>query len=215
MCLCRKVARRDKLFSSACRSVDHHIGWCVEFVAPPYYWSILHVPELRCSCDDRFACWFTSCRSGSSSCWDSSLSRWTCASKLVEGGVWGRMYQETVIVAARAYLLHLVGCTIFTEKSATSVNLSYLGLFVDLRHTGGYSWVAAALTRMYEQLGDGSYANTRQLVGYATLFSSWIYEHFWLFDTNSFGMTMLRMSHSVWNMCSGVGCPRLHMFRCN
>ncbi|XP_068483427.1 uncharacterized protein [Phaseolus vulgaris] len=31
---------------------------------------------------------------------------------------------------------------------------------------------------MYEQLGDGSYANTRQLVGYVTLFSSWIYEHF-------------------------------------
>ncbi|XP_068474578.1 protein MAIN-LIKE 1-like [Phaseolus vulgaris] len=31
---------------------------------------------------------------------------------------------------------------------------------------------------MYEQLGDGSYANTRQLAGYVTLFSSWIYEHF-------------------------------------
>ena len=31
---------------------------------------------------------------------------------------------------------------------------------------------------MYEQLGDGSYANTRQLAGYVTLFSSWIYEYF-------------------------------------
>jgi len=75
-------------------------------------------------------------------------------------------------------LLHLVGCTIFADKSATSVSVSYLGLFVDLRHTGGYSWAAATLTHMYEQLGDGSYANTRQLVGYVTLFSSWIYEHF-------------------------------------
>jgi len=32
-------------------------------------------------------------------------------------------------MVARAYLLHLVGCTIFADKSATSVNVSYLGLF--------------------------------------------------------------------------------------
>jgi len=81
-------------------------------------------------------------------------------------------------MVARAYLLHLVGCTIFAHKSATSVSVSYLGLFVDLRHTGGYSWATVALTHMYEQLGNGSYANTRQLAGYVTLFSSWIYEHF-------------------------------------
>ncbi|XP_068485021.1 protein MAIN-LIKE 2-like [Phaseolus vulgaris] len=81
-------------------------------------------------------------------------------------------------VAARAYLLYLVGCTIFANKSATSVSVSYLGLFVDLRHTGGYSWAAAALTHLYEQLGDGSYANTRQLAGYVTLLASWIYKHF-------------------------------------
>ena len=29
------------------------------------------------------------------------------------------------IVAARAYLLHLVGCTIFADKSATSVSVFY------------------------------------------------------------------------------------------
>ncbi|XP_068478444.1 protein MAIN-LIKE 1-like isoform X1 [Phaseolus vulgaris] len=81
-------------------------------------------------------------------------------------------------VAARAYLLHLVGCTIFADKSATSVSVFYLGFFVDLRLTGGYSWAAAALTHMYEQLGDCSYANTKQLAGYATLLQGWIYEHF-------------------------------------
>ncbi|XP_068492215.1 protein MAIN-LIKE 1-like [Phaseolus vulgaris] len=81
-------------------------------------------------------------------------------------------------VVAREYLLHLIGYTIFADKSATSVSVSYLGLFVDLRHTGGYSWVAAALTHMYEQLGDCSYANNRQLAGYVTLLASWIYEHF-------------------------------------
>jgi len=32
-------------------------------------------------------------------------------------------------VAARTYLLHLVSCTIFTNKSATSVSVSNLGSF--------------------------------------------------------------------------------------
>jgi len=41
--------------------------------------------------------------------------------------------------------------------------------FVDLRLTKGYAWAATALTYMYEQLGDCSYAKTRQLAGYATL----------------------------------------------
>ena len=68
-------------------------------------------------------------------------------------------------MAARAYLLHLVGCTIFADKSVTLVSVFYLGVFVDLRLTRGYSWAAAALTHMYEQLQDCSYANIKQLVG--------------------------------------------------
>jgi len=44
-------------------------------------------------------------------------------------------------VAARAYLLHLVGCTIFANKNAPPVIVFYLGFFVDLRLTEGYSWV--------------------------------------------------------------------------
>jgi len=82
------------------------------------------------------------------------------------------------IVAARAYLLHLVGYTVFTDKSATSKSAIYLEFFFDIRLTGWYAWVADALTHKYEQLGDCSYAKTRQLVGYATLLQGWIYEHF-------------------------------------
>jgi len=58
------------------------------------------------------------------------------------------------------------------------VSVIYLGFFVDLKLIGGYAWAAAALAHMYEQLGDYSYANIRQLVGYATLLRGWIYEHF-------------------------------------
>jgi len=52
------------------------------------------------------------------------------------------------IVTARAYLLHLVGCTIFADKSATSISVIYLGFFVNLRLTGGYAWATTALTHM-------------------------------------------------------------------
>jgi len=68
-------------------------------------------------------------------------------------------------VAARAYLL-------------TSVSVIYLGFLVDLRLTEGYAWATTALTHMYEQLEDCSYAKTRQLAGYATLLQGWMYEHF-------------------------------------
>ena len=36
------------------------------------------------------------------------------------------------IVATRAYLLHLVGCTLFANKSATHVHVVYLDAFRDL-----------------------------------------------------------------------------------
>lgn len=73
------------------------------------------------------------------------------------------VYEEACVhgrwdCAARAFLLHLVGCTIFADKSATSVSVSYLGLFEDLPMCGGYSWGSAALTHMYEQLSDASLA---------------------------------------------------------
>jgi len=40
--------------------------------------------------------------------------------------------------AARAYLLHLLGCTIFANKSATWVSVCYLALFRDLDHYNTY-----------------------------------------------------------------------------
>ncbi|XP_047166760.1 protein MAINTENANCE OF MERISTEMS-like [Vigna umbellata] len=80
--------------------------------------------------------------------------------------------------AARAYLLHLVGCNIFADKTATSIRVSYLLLFRDVHICGRYAWGVAALVYMYDQLGDASLASTRQMAGYLTLLQSWIYEHF-------------------------------------
>ncbi|KAL5165245.1 Protein MAIN-LIKE 2 [Glycine soja] len=82
------------------------------------------------------------------------------------------------IVASRAYLLHLVGCTLFANKSATYVHVVHLDVFRDLGQSGGYAWGVAALVHMYDQLDEASRTTTQQLAGYLTLLQCWIYEHF-------------------------------------
>ncbi|XP_028181265.1 protein MAIN-LIKE 1-like [Glycine soja] len=80
--------------------------------------------------------------------------------------------------AARAYLLHLLGCTLFANKSATNVHVVYLEALRDLSMTERYAWGVAALVHMYDQLNDASMSHSRQLGGYITLLQCWIYEHF-------------------------------------
>ena len=54
-------------------------------------------------------------------------------------------YVRLWIVVANAYLLHLVGCTLFANKSATHVHVVHLEAFRDLSESGSYAWGAAAL----------------------------------------------------------------------
>ncbi|KAH1228944.1 Protein MAIN-LIKE 1 [Glycine max] len=87
-------------------------------------------------------------------------------------------YARRWIVTAPAYLLHLVGCTLFANKSATYVHVVHLDAFRDLAHSGGYAWGVAVLVHMYDQLDEASRTTTRQLAGYLTLLQCWMYEHF-------------------------------------
>ena len=80
-----------------------------------------------------------------------------------------RCQAQRWIVAARAYLLHLVGCTLFANKSATYVHVVHLDAFCDLGQSGGYAWGVAALVHMYNQLNKASRTTTRQIAGYLTL----------------------------------------------
>ncbi|XP_028216599.1 uncharacterized protein LOC114398623 [Glycine soja] len=89
-----------------------------------------------------------------------------------------RCHARRWIVAAHAYLLHLVGCTLFSNKSATKVHVVHLEGFRDLGQAGGYAWGAAALVHMYDQLNEACQTPTRQMAGYLTLLQCWIYEHF-------------------------------------
>ncbi|KAH1261833.1 Protein MAIN-LIKE 2 [Glycine max] len=73
-------------------------------------------------------------------------------------------------VAARAYLLHFLGCTLFSNKSVTHMHVMFLDAFRDLTQSGSYAWGAGTLVHMYDNLNDASKSSGRQLC--------WIYEHF-------------------------------------
>ncbi|KAL5132721.1 Protein MAIN-LIKE 1 [Glycine soja] len=53
-------------------------------------------------------------------------------------------------VVAHTYLLHLLGYTLFANKSATNVHVVYLEALRDLSQTGRYAWGVAALCWIYE-----------------------------------------------------------------
>ena len=73
------------------------------------------------------------------------------------------------VAAARTYLLHLVGCTLFANKSATHVHVVHLQALRDLGQEGEFSWGAATLVHLYDQLNEASQAPTRQMAGYISL----------------------------------------------
>ncbi|XP_038697729.1 protein MAIN-LIKE 1-like [Tripterygium wilfordii] len=86
--------------------------------------------------------------------------------------------QEQIVSCARAYLLYLLGCTLFVGKSGTRVHAHYLHMFMDIDSVRDYAWGAAALCHLYLQLGDATKDDTRQVAGYLTLLEAWAYEHF-------------------------------------
>nr|KYP50309.1 hypothetical protein KK1_027884 [Cajanus cajan] len=63
--------------------------------------------------------------------------------------------------ARRAFLLFLVGCMIFANKSATYVDVAFLDLFHDLSACCDYAWGATTLTFLYEHLSDACVHNTK------------------------------------------------------
>eukprot|EP00268_Persea_americana_P002268 TRINITY_DN10672_c0_g1_i8.p1 TRINITY_DN10672_c0_g1~~TRINITY_DN10672_c0_g1_i8.p1 ORF type:complete len:248 (+),score=26.44 TRINITY_DN10672_c0_g1_i8:166-909(+) len=86
--------------------------------------------------------------------------------------------EEHIRHAARAYLLYILGCILFTDKSGTKVPVLYLRLLMNLDQARTYAWGAAALAHLYRQLGFATRSGVRQIAGYLTLLEAWIYEHF-------------------------------------
>lgn len=67
------------------------------------------------------------------------------------------MYEELVVtwmyeVVAMVYMLHLVACTLFSNKSSVYINARYMWMFSSLDVTN-WAWGCMALTILYTTLG--------------------------------------------------------------
>ncbi|CAI0545325.1 unnamed protein product, partial [Linum tenue] len=84
----------------------------------------------------------------------------------------------TTSTVAQAYMLTLLGSTLFLDKSGDKVRLG-VDLFLDpIEQVADYSWASGTLAWLYRQLGEGSRAGARGMAGCLTLLQYWIYEYF-------------------------------------
>lgn len=70
---------------------------------------------------------------------------------------------------ARAYLMYLLACTLFADKSGARVSIAMLKLLEDLDQVGSYAWGAAGLAYLYRHLGTATRVECAQIAGYLTL----------------------------------------------
>ena len=76
---------------------------------------------------------------------------------------------EEIECHTRAYLLYLVGSTIFSTTTGNKVPVMYLPLFEDFDKSGKYAWGAAALAFLYRALGKASLRSQSTISGCLTL----------------------------------------------
>ncbi|XP_050945197.1 serine/threonine-protein phosphatase 7 long form homolog [Cucumis melo] len=86
--------------------------------------------------------------------------------------------EETITRYARAYILQLMGGSIFADKSTRYVHLMFLPFLANLHHTGRYSWGGACLAWLYRQLCKASKQGVREIAGSLILLQIWAWERF-------------------------------------
>ncbi|XP_050946586.1 serine/threonine-protein phosphatase 7 long form homolog [Cucumis melo] len=86
--------------------------------------------------------------------------------------------EETITRYARAYILQLMGGSIFVDKSTRYVHLMFLPFLANLHHTGQYSWGGACLAWLYRQLCKASKQGVREIAGPLILLQIWAWERF-------------------------------------
>lgn len=84
---------------------------------------------------------------------------------------------EDIEYHTRAYLLYLVGSTIFSTTTGNKVPVMYLPLFENFEEAGKYAWGAAALSFLYRALGNASLKSQSTISGCLTLLQCWSYYH--------------------------------------
>lgn len=79
---------------------------------------------------------------------------------------------------ARGYLLYLLGCTVFPDKTGNKISVYYLQSLMDLDSVGNTAWGMGILAHLYRQMGLATRSGVRQVSGNLTLLQAWIFEHF-------------------------------------
>ncbi|XVE78349.1 hypothetical protein DITRI_Ditri13aG0137800 [Diplodiscus trichospermus] len=77
----------------------------------------------------------------------------------------------------RAYLLYVLGSTIFSTTTGNKVPIMYLPLFNNFDDAGKYAWGAAALAVLYRTLGKAIVKSKKTICGSLTLLQCWSYYH--------------------------------------
>ncbi|KAF9605608.1 hypothetical protein IFM89_017951 [Coptis chinensis] len=99
---------------------------------------------------------------------------------------------EIVDCHVRAYLLFLLGCTIFNDKSGVGVHVAYLQVLLEVDNVSKYAWGVAVLAYLYKELAKASQRNGRQVTGCMTLLEAWVYEYFRLQNSPMINMDFKR-----------------------
>uniref|UniRef100_A0A9I9E9Q4 Aminotransferase-like plant mobile domain-containing protein n=1 Tax=Cucumis melo TaxID=3656 RepID=A0A9I9E9Q4_CUCME len=86
--------------------------------------------------------------------------------------------EETITCYAWAYILQLMGGSIFADKSTRYVHLMFLPFLANMHHTGRYSWGGAYLAWLYRQLCKASKQGVREIAGPLILLQIWAWERF-------------------------------------
>jgi hypothetical protein len=76
---------------------------------------------------------------------------------------------EEIVYSTRAYLLYLIGATLFSDKDRVYVSPKYLPLLSDFEKVREYAWGAAALAHLYRALSKVMSCARKRLFGSATL----------------------------------------------
>ncbi|XP_057735669.1 protein MAIN-LIKE 2-like [Arachis stenosperma] len=82
---------------------------------------------------------------------------------------------EEIERCTRAYLLYLVGSTIFSTTTGNKVPVMYLPLFENFEKAGKFAWGAGALAFLYRALGNASLKSQSTISGCLTLVQCWSY----------------------------------------
>ncbi|KAM7479421.1 hypothetical protein LguiA_027634 [Lonicera macranthoides] len=85
---------------------------------------------------------------------------------------------EELDICARAYIMFLLGCVVFPDKTKTKISIYFLGCLRDISKVGNLGWGMAILAHTYRQLGHASRSGVRSISGCLTLIVAWICEHF-------------------------------------